>query len=51
MGGAEHLCRERYGNLPGSKMKPQKKKFIDFYHENQIAFIGASDLLVELISA
>jgi hypothetical protein len=51
MGGAEHLCRERYGNLPGPKMKPQKKRFIDFYRENQIVFIGASDLLMELISA
>ena len=45
MGGAEKICRESYGNLPGDKCVPQKKKFIDFFRENNIEYIGASDII------
>jgi hypothetical protein len=49
MGGAEKLCREQYGNLPGVKCSPQKQKFLDFFRENRIEFIGASDILKSFI--
>jgi len=45
MGGAEKVCRELYGNLPGIKCSPQKQKFLDFFRENRIEFVGASDIL------
>ena len=45
MGGAEKVCRESYGNLPGVKCSTQKKKFLDFFRENRIEYIGASDIL------
>lgn len=48
MGGAEKVCRERYGNLPGTKCSVQKKKFIDFFRENKIEYVGASDILRSL---
>jgi len=48
MGGAERQCREQYGNLPGAKCTPQKKRFLDFFHENKIQYVGATDLLVLL---
>jgi hypothetical protein len=48
MGGAEKVCRESYGNLPGSRCSAQKKKFIDFFCENGIEYIGASDILRSL---
>ena len=50
MGGAEKICRESYGNLPGVKCSPQKKKFLDFFRENRIEYIGASDILRTLSS-
>ena len=50
MGGAEKVCRENYGNLPGVKCSQQKKKFLDFFRENRIEYIGASDILKSLIS-
>ena len=50
MGGAEKVCRESYGNLPGAKCSPQKKKFLDFFRENRIEYIGASDILRSLSS-
>lgn len=50
MGGAEKLCKEKYGNLPGAKCSPQKKKFLDFFRENGIEYIGASDILKSLSS-
>ena len=49
MGGAEKICRESYGNLPGIKCSIQKKKFLDFFRENKIEYIGASDILRSLI--
>ena len=48
MGGAEKVCRESYGNLPGEKCTIQKKKFLDFFRENKIEYIGASDMLKSL---
>ena len=48
MGGAERVCRESYGNLPGAKCSAQKKRFLDFFCENQIEYIGASDILRSL---
>jgi hypothetical protein len=50
MGGAEKVCRESYGNLPGAKCTPQKKKFLDFFREMKIEYIGASDILRSLSS-
>ncbi len=50
MGGAEKVCRENYGNLPGTKCSTQKKRFIDFFRENRIEYIGASDVLKSLSS-
>lgn len=46
MGGAEHVCREYYGNLPGHKCTTQKHKFLDFFRQNNIEYIGATDLLL-----
>lgn len=48
MGGAEKVCRESYGNLAGPRCSAQKKKFIDFFRENGIEYIGASDILRSL---
>ena len=48
MGGAEKVCRKSYGNLPGVKCSTQKKKFLDFFRENRIEYIGASDFLRSL---
>ena len=45
IGGAEKVCREHYGNLLGEKTNITKKKFLDFYRENGIEYIGISDLL------
>ena len=45
MGGAEKICRDSYGNLPGAKCSIQKKRFLDFFRENRIEYIGASDIL------
>jgi hypothetical protein len=50
LGGAEKECKEQYGNLAGAKCSPQKKKFLDFFHENGIEYIGASDILRSLSS-
>jgi hypothetical protein len=48
MGGAEKVCRESYGNLPGAKLSPIKQRFLDFFFGNKIQYIGASDLLSSL---
>lgn len=50
MGGAEKVCRESYGNLPGAKCTAQKNKFLDFFRDNKIEFVGASDILKALSS-
>jgi hypothetical protein len=49
MGGAEKVCRESYGNLPGSRCTPQKQKILDTFKENGIEYIGATDILKSLI--
>ena len=48
MGGAEKVCRENYGNLSGAKCSSQKKKYLDFFCEQGIEYIGASDILRSL---
>jgi len=45
IGGAERICREQYGNLDGPKCSLQKKRFIDFYKENNIEYVGATEIL------
>jgi hypothetical protein len=45
MGGAEKVCREHYGNLPGDKCSPQKKKLLEFFKTMNIEYIGATDIL------
>lgn len=50
IGGAELLCKNLYGNLPGEKCTPQKQKFIDFFRDNRIEFVAASDLLKQALS-
>jgi hypothetical protein len=50
LGGAEKICKETYGNLPGPKCSLQKKKFLDFFRENKIEYVGASDILRMLSS-
>ena len=50
MGGAEQLCREQYGNLVGVKCSPEKKIFIDFYKSQGIEYIGATDILRDIIA-
>lgn len=45
MGGAERLCREQYGNLPGAKCSVQKQKFLEFFREMKIEYVGATDIL------
>jgi hypothetical protein len=50
VGGAEKVCREEYGNLPGNKCTSQKKKILDFIRDCQIEYIGATDILKLLSS-
>ncbi len=50
MGGAERVCREQYGNLAGAKCSKQKKKFLDFFKENKIEYLGATDILKSLVN-
>lgn len=49
IGGAEKLCREYYGNLDGSKCSTQKKVFLDFYKEQQIVYVGATEVICSLL--
>jgi len=49
MGGAERICREQYGNLPGEKCTQQKQRFLQFFRDNQIEYVAASDLLLQLL--
>lgn len=50
IGGAERVCRDQYGNLTGAKCSIQKKRFLDFFKENKIEYIGATDILKSLVS-
>lgn len=49
MGGAEKICREQYGNLPGLKCSVQKKRVLDFYKSMALEYVGATDILKGLI--
>lgn len=49
LGGAEKVCRESYGNLTGPKSSTQKNMFLDFFRERGIEYIGASDIIKNLI--
>jgi hypothetical protein len=48
IGGAEKMCREVYGNLPGEKCTPQKQKFLDFFRDNRVEFVGLTSICVAL---
>lgn len=50
MAGAERICREQYGNLPGPKMTSEKKEVIEFYKEKNIEYVGATDILTHLLT-
>ena len=50
MGGAEKLCREQYGNLPGNKSSPQKKVILDAFKSLRIEYVGATDILKSSIA-
>lgn len=45
IGGSEKKCREQFGNLLGEKTSPQKNKFLQFFKENGIEFVGITDIL------
>lgn len=45
MGGAEKVCRESYGNLPGTKLTPQKQAFLDFFKSRGVEYVAASDMI------
>ena len=49
MGGAEKVCRESYGNLPGEKSSAQKQKILECFREIGIEYIGATDILKSLV--
>lgn len=49
IGGAELICKNQYGNLPGIKCTPEKKRFLEFFKLQGIGFVGASDLLSSLV--
>lgn len=49
IGGAEKCSRESYGNLSGAKCTRQKQIFLNFFRDNQIEYIGASDILKYII--
>jgi len=49
IGGAEKICREQYGNLPGEKCSAQKKKILSCFGEIGIEYIGATDILRSLV--
>ena len=50
IGRAEELSRNHYGNLYGSKTTEKKKKFVEFYKENGIEWIGATELIKQIVT-
>ena len=50
VGGAEKICRENYGNLNIENTVNIKKKYINFFKENGIVFIGLSELLLSFLN-
>ena len=49
IGGSEMICREQYGNLSGVKCTTQKQKFLEFFRQNNIEYVGATDILKKLV--
>ena len=49
LGGAEKICREQYGNLQGPKCNEIERKWLDFFKDNNIEFVGATDLLSSIV--
>lgn len=49
MGGAEKVCREHYGNLPGPKASSQKNIILQAAKDLGIEYVGATDVLSSLI--
>jgi hypothetical protein len=45
IGRAEQISKESYGNIIGPKTTEKKRKFIEFYREMGIEWIGASELI------
>jgi hypothetical protein len=50
IGQAEHLSKGKYGNLLGDKTTINKKKIIDMYKTMGIEWVGATDLMKQIIS-
>lgn len=50
IGGAEKICRESYGNLPGEKSTVQKKKILEFFRGFGVEYVGATDILMSLVA-
>jgi hypothetical protein len=50
IGQAEHLSRNKYGNLFGDKTSINKQKIIDMYKSMGIEWIGATDLIQQIIA-
>lgn len=48
MGGAEKICRNSYGNLPGQKCSVEKQEILDFHKRRGAEFVGATDLLIRV---
>jgi hypothetical protein len=49
VGGAERVCRENYGNLPGKKCTPKKQKIIDFFKSCNVEYKAATEILRGLL--
>lgn len=50
VGGAEKVCRQQYGNLPGSKCSNKKREFLEFFKKNGIEYVAATDLLMKIVN-
>lgn len=49
IGGAEQICREKYGNI-GDKCSIDKQRFLDFYNSNGIEYVAATDILRSVLN-
>lgn len=49
LGGAEKICRESYGNLPGTECTNTKQTILKMYQDIGIEYLGATDVLLKLI--
>ena len=45
IGGAEKICREYYGVLPGNKCSAKKQEILEVFRQIQITYVGATDVL------